>query len=278
MFWHRKRQTFIFDQIGNNADMETSSTSLELQGPMRKLHITMETLEAQVCQTNGALATQMQMMTDLRRNTPELYHRQEHAVPKTSRSAAEVNPLSDGLVIIGKPSNLSLKSYETPRQGFVRSETTTFDLTLSSCDPSCICACHKRTRFRSPQFLNSIIGSLFLGYNASPLLGKRCNKDYCRGSSTDITYTYAIPRWFVDRVVEFKMSDNLPKGPELCIRLARMRPSTAAIFIAVTNDSDEEAVRQVERLFVTGGASVHDVDLNGSTALLVKKNSFTKIA
>ena len=257
---------------------KTSSTSLGLQSPMRKLHATMETLEAQVCQTNGALAGQMQMMTALIRNIFEMDHRQEHAAPRIQGSAAEVNPPSDGLVILRKPSNLSHDSYETPRQGFARSEITTFDLTLSSCGLKCTCACHKRTRFRSPQFLNSMFGSLFLGYNALPLLGQKCNKEYCRSPSTDITYTYAFPRWFVNRVVVFKMSKNVPKGPELCIRLARMRPNNANIFLAVSQTSDEVAVRHIERLLLNGGASVLDVNSGGSTVLQVKNSSFTKNA
>lgn len=261
--------------LGANADTEKRSTSLGLQIPMRKLHVTMETLEAQVGQTNGALAGQMQMMTGLISNILELNHR-DHTIPGVRRSAAEVHPSSDSLVIPQSSSHLGHDYYKTPQPGFASSQATTFDLTLSSCGLKCTCTCHKRTRFRSPQFLNSIIGSLFLGYNASPLLGQRCNKEYCRSPSTDVTYTYAFPRWFVDRVVVFKMSSNLPKGPELCIRLARMRPGNADIFVAAAEDYDD--IRHVERLLLTGGASVLDIDPNGSTALEVKNTSFIVIA
>lgn len=251
-------------RLSSALSLLASSTSLGLQIPMRKLHVTMETLEAQVGQTNGALAGQMQMMTGLISNILELNHR-DHTIPGVRRSAAEIHPSSDSLVIPQSPSHLGHDHYRTPQPGFASSQATTFDLTLSSCGLKCTCTCHKRTRFRSPQFLNSIIGSLFLGYNASPLLGQRCNKEYCRSPSTDVTYTYAFPRWFVDRVVVFKMSSNLPKGPELCIRLARMRPRNADIFAAAVEHSDD--VRHVERLLLTGGASVLDIDPTGVTAL-----------
>lgn len=229
----------------------------------------METLEAQVGQTNEALAGQMQMITCLIRNTLELNHRHEHALPGVQGSAAEVHPPSDVLGMPQRSSNLDRTSYEKPPSGFVPSQATTFDLTLSSCDLNCTCACHKRTRFRSPKFLNTIVGSLFLGYNASPLFGQRCNKEHCRRPSRGITYTYAFPRWFVDRVIVFRMSTTMPKGPELCIRITRIRPYDTAIFVAASDKSEEVAVRHVERLLLTGGASVLDVNPDGRTALQV---------
>ena len=235
---------------------------------MRKLHVSMEKLEAQVGQTNGVLAGQMQMITGLICNTLELNHRHEHALPGVQRSTAEVHPPSDGLVMPQRSSNLDRTSYEKPPSGFVSSQATTIDLTLSSCNLNCTYACHKRTRFRSPRFLNTIIGSLFLRYNASPLFEQRCNKEHYRRPSRDITYTYAFPRWFLDRVIIFKMSTTMPKGPELCIRVTRIRPRGAEIFIAAA-DKSEVAVRNVERLLLTGGASVLDVTPDGRTALQV---------
>ena len=65
----------------------------------------------------------------------------------------------------------------------------------------------------------------------------------------------------------------MPKGPELCIRLTRIRPYDANIFVAVVDKSEEVAVRHVERLLLTGGASVFDVDPSGKTALQVEKSA-----
>ncbi|CAD6591531.1 MAG: hypothetical protein ASARMPREDX12_005206 [Alectoria sarmentosa] len=70
------------------------------------------------------------------------------------------------------------------------------------------------------------------------------------------------------------MSTTMPKGPELCIRVTRIRPRGAEIFIAAA-DKSEVAVRNVERLLLTGGASVLDVTPDGRTALqiaLVEQN------
>lgn len=33
-----------------------------------------------------------------------------------------------------------------------------------SCGPSCGCVCHKQSRFRSPRFLDHVLGSLVMGY------------------------------------------------------------------------------------------------------------------
>ena len=150
--------------------------------------------------------------------------------------------------------------------------TTTFELTQSSCELSCSCACHKTSRYRSPTFMATIVGSLFLGYNAVPWFSPKCDRTFCRGDSSKLTYTYAFPRWFVDRVLILKISNTAVRGPELCLRLARVRPGNSKIFQAAIDWSDEVAVHHIRRLLRAGEASVLDVDPDGQTALQVKRS------
>ena len=150
--------------------------------------------------------------------------------------------------------------------------TTTFELTQSSCELSCSCACHKISRYRSPTFMATLLGSLFLGYNAVPWFSPKCDRTFCRGDSSKLTYTYAFPRWFVDRVLILKISNTAVRGPELCLRLARVRPNDFQIFRAVGEWSDEVAVHHIRRLLRAGEASVLDVNPNGATALYVRRS------
>ncbi len=150
--------------------------------------------------------------------------------------------------------------------------TTTFELNRNSCELSCSCTCHKTSRFRSPTFMATIVGSLFLGYNAVPWFSRGCDSAFCRSHSSKLTYTYAFPRWFVDRVISLKISNTKLGGPELCLRLARMRPSDSDVFIAAMDGSDEVATHHIRRLLLAGEASVLDVTPDGETALQVNKN------
>ena len=150
--------------------------------------------------------------------------------------------------------------------------TTTFELIRNSCELSCSCTCHKISRSRSPKSMATIVGSLFLGYNAVPWFSRKCDSAFCRSHSSKLTYTYAFPRWFVDRVIILKLSNTKIGGPELCLRLARMRPDNSRIFVAVGYESDEVAVHHVKRLLLAGEASVLDVTSEGETALQVNTN------
>ena len=108
-----------------------------------------------------------------------------------------------------------------------------------------------------------------VGYNAIPGLAQRCNDPSCKGQSTNITYTYAFPDWFVSRVVYLNFKNEQSRGPELCLRVVRVRPSDAKIFLAVQDDREEVALEHTKRLLLAGEASVLDVDPDGGSALSV---------
>ena len=140
-------------------------------------------------------------------------------------------------------------------------------LARQSCSLDCDCACHQRNKFRNSAFVDAFLGSLIIGYKASPRAGKRCNNTDCQIQTIRINYTF--PRWFWSRAVSVAMSSSYLKGPELCLRLLKTRPWDAGIF-AVFLYLREERVHHIKRLLEDGKASVLDVDPDGDTPLHVR--------
>lgn len=141
---------------------------------------------------------------------------------------------------------------------------TTLKLTRTTCSLDCGCACHRRNRLRSPNVLNTVLGTLFVGYQASPWLAQGCNKMFCQSRSTKIDY--AFPRWFLRRAISLTMGYGHPGGLEFSARMMSVRPGDADIFIAVFRG----ASNHIEKLIHDGKASVFDVDPAGNTALHVR--------
>ena len=65
----------------------------------------------------------------------------------------------------------------------VGSLTMSLKLTQKSCELRCTCACHRGSRFKSPDFLNNVLGSLLVGYQASPWTAQTCDNAECRHRS-----------------------------------------------------------------------------------------------
>ena len=143
---------------------------------------------------------------------------------------------------------------------------TTFEIARNSCGPRCDCTCHRKFRFRSPGFLNAAFGTLFLGYQASPWFSQGCRNGRCRRSSTRVQYMF--PKWFVKRSVALTIACSQPKGPELILRVSRLRPRDAFIFICAENGYYHE----LRRLLENGEASVVDIDEYNQTPLSVRLN------
>ena len=61
------------------------------------------------------------------------------------------------------------------------------------------------------------------------------------------------------------------RGPELCLRVARVRPRDAGIFLAAMIDDKALAVHQIKRLLMDGEASALDVDSSGQTVITARK-------
>lgn len=143
---------------------------------------------------------------------------------------------------------------------------TTFEIAWNSCGLHCDCTCHRQFRFRSPGFLDAVFGTLFLGYQASSWFSQGCRNGRCRRSSTRLQYMF--PKWFVKRSVALTIACSQPKGPELTLRVLRLRPNNAFIFICAQYGYCDE----LKRLLENGEASVVDINTDNCTALTVRLN------
>ena len=143
---------------------------------------------------------------------------------------------------------------------------TTFEIPRNFCESHCDCTCHQRLRFRSPRFLDAVFGTLFLGYQASPWFAQGCRNGCCRRSSTRLQYMF--PKWFVKRSVALTIACSQPKGPELILRVLRLRPDNAFVFACAQFGYHDE----LQRLLENGEASLLDIDRYNQTALHVRLN------
>lgn len=141
------------------------------------------------------------------------------------------------------------------------------------CDPWCECACHKHTRAGTPQMLQSIVGTLFVGYTGLPLLTPSCNSQKCyRTSEGFLQVNYYFPQWFLARIVSVAVRYNETniRRPDVSVRTLNVRSSYEGIFQS-SSRGDADAVKY----FLTSGkASVLDVtDDSGHSPLHVRYHS-----
>jgi hypothetical protein len=138
----------------------------------------------------------------------------------------------------------------------------------SACQPWCSCACHSEHRLRSPQLLDRVIGSLFIGYSGLPGLTRKCNQHSCHLRSQPMTYiTYFFPQWFLARTISFVLSTTPLAGPVASLKVSRTVPGDSAIFYYAKTGN----LTKIKALFEGGLASPHDVHFeSGITALHVR--------
>lgn len=148
-----------------------------------------------------------------------------------------------------------------------------FDHSRSFCEQICSCSCHRIGRIKSPYYLNALFGSLLIGYSGRPWETRTCNDTGCRSRSTEITYTYTFPQWFMKRMVKMRMAYD-QGGPELCLRVVRVREGSADIFYFTREFNEEIAIHRIKSLLTNGEASVLDVDPDGYSALQVSKSPY----
>jgi len=164
-------------------------------------------------------------------------------------------------------------SMSETKQSAFRRPNAIFEVVARSCGLRCQCLCHEQTPFKSPAWLSPFLGSLFV----SPNLLRACNSKACRAHMTRVAYTYAFPFWFLGRVLTASVTTSTARGPELLIRLMRVRAPESAIFSwSISGLVGYDATNLVEELFDDGAASVLDITSSGLTALHVRKTMTTK--
>ena len=248
------------------------SLSLGLHDQMRRIYFNIEIVKVQVAQISeppreqsGAQTLMLQgsqhaKFSRLSRNEDESFESPEIDLSLENLAAAPRLSRSSGSDALARPYAAS------------------FDLVRNICEQDCSCTCHQGGRIRSPRYLSTILGSLLIGYTAQPGMTCICNSYDCRGRSTCITYTYAFPRWLLDRIIACSIAYDRSRGPELCVRLLRVRSGHEYIFWVATmrtSDTDKTSIHHIKYLLTNGEASVLDVDPYGRTALQVSSKPFS---
>lgn len=157
------------------------------------------------------------------------------------------------------PSFLPNDSFSALRMRFLR---------RSRCDSRCRCRCHKQTRVQTPQMLQSVLGTLFVGYASLPVVTPPCDNERCKGSSEGfLQINYFFPGWFIARIISVTLRFQGNTGPEMSFRILNVRSKNASIFhYASAGDA-----KAVDMLLTTKKASVLDVtDDTGHSALHVR--------
>ena len=192
------------------------------------------------------------------RNTEKMLHL---ATKSFSSRVHEARPSPNG----SEPSDSNLLS------GQIQNSITSFQLTTSRCRFDCRCSCHRRSRFRSPSHLANVLGLLSVGYHMSPWAAPTCNSPSCRHRLKEFTYIYAFPQWLSNRILHAHLAYSESRGPELCLRMLRVRSKGSDIFrLFYGPEPDEIVMTGVRRLFDNGKASVLDIDEDGASVLRVR--------
>lgn len=245
------------------------SSSLGLHNQMRRIYVRMETMKVQVTETGEASRGQDG------RQTLELRGSEQAVTDQFFQNENQTSEPSDtdtDLEAFAMSSRL-YQPQSPQSEALVKPYAAISDLTQSLCEPDSSCACHEGGRIRSPRYLNAIFGSLLIGYRAQPWVTATCDSSDCRGRLTYVTYTYAFPPWLLDRMMTFRIAYDQSRGPELCVRLPRVRSHGDSIFTAARMylpRENEAAIQHIKLLLTNGEASVLDVDPYGHTALQVR--------
>lgn len=260
----------------------SSSTSLGIVAQIRQLRFDVASVSRNTGTARDELISQVQDLVSLAQGSLLSGARQETALGRfhnEQRTAASTEthegprtvPNCESQLFSPPATDLALARQHGPSDynGSQIAKSNSFVLTGKSCNVNCRCSCHKKGSLKSPKCLTTILGSIMVGYNAIPGLALKCNDPSCKGQSTNIAYTYTFPQWFVSRVVYLYFKNEQLRGPELCLRVIRVRPHNANIFLAMQDARQEVALQQTKRLLLAGEASVLDVDPDGESLLSV---------
>ena len=217
-------------------------------------------------------------ISQIQTDSNALHSRLESALPDIIRGQARSADLLDNLfrsftASQGTPvvDSSSTVSAEQPRPVAQANMLPCLQIHLArqfdSCPLGCSCACHCRSTWRSPQFLQFFLGLLFTGYTGLPILNPRCDVDECvQSSQSSIYFKYFFPPWLLACVVEYYVRISRSYGISQCFRMSNVISNGAPIFLLALNGE----INGLKKLLSSRKGSPFDVSLiNGGTALLV---------
>ena len=146
------------------------------------------------------------------------------------------------------------------RSDFVRSPFPIVN--KHQCKAFCSCVCHARTIVRSPWLLDTVIGKIHIQYASRR---PACNEHNCRRSSeSSFSVVYQLPKYILRRYISMTIQYVPLGGPELLLRIPRMVSWSHLLWNYATHGD----LLAIQKLFAKGKASPHDLNPQGSNALI----------
>lgn len=134
--------------------------------------------------------------------------------------------------------------------------------------PLCACQCHAVSKYQHPSWIASHVGSLSIGYSGLPYLSTaRCNNSMCtKREDAVIKATYYFPAWvpYFSRMLSFVGRWNQLDGPDVCLRMPQVVPSSSEIFMLAQKGN----VQGIKMLFSLSKASIHDVSVGEGRSIM----------
>lgn len=213
-----------------------------------------------------ATARQMNEMLLRLQNLGEI---QRQAFLRPQNLNFESTPANMSLVsideIVAAPASHLTKQGKHPFHGYgVRVRATPYRRV--ECTNGCHCACHKISKARSPNFLHSVIGSLFIGYSV-PILNS-CDVPSCqRRAKPMVKVNYHFPLWLLARSIS--VGGLFPNvGPERLLGIYRTIPlGSLSLRLAIKGD-----LPGLARMMHEGAAHANDANTNNYSLLEVSEN------
>ena len=149
----------------------------------------------------------------------------------------------------------------------------TTSLRTKSCDPLCPCQCHVRTRYRTPSWLSTVVGTLFYESSHTPTVTERpCNFIHCARSqrSSNVHMTYYFPVWLFRSALVYATWSNL-SGTNSSWTVGMPREiSNNHIWYDIVNKSN---ILEAKRMLSERSITPYDVASDGESILTVSVQS-----
>ncbi|KAF2663372.1 ankyrin [Microthyrium microscopicum] len=137
------------------------------------------------------------------------------------------------------------------------------------CDALCACQCHIKYQVRTPQWLQSTIGTLFYNCVATPEINVRpCTFGGCKrtGAASSSRLTYYFPSWTIRKALSWSTWKDLTDGSRCLIEMPREISPNSKCWTAIRLGN----IEGIKALLSERLMSPYDIDENGWSVLHVK--------
>lgn len=175
--------------------------------------------------------------------------------PQLNDIQTALQPLQQGP---GQGSNIS-----TPAHPAVRIPATVYS--QQNCRAFCMCRCHHKETLASPSWMQSLIGSLFIGSNAILRPASHpCNERRCiKRQNWLININYYFPIWLLRRAVLLSARSTPTDECMISVRTPRIVPLFSSLKLREFGN-----ITEFRNLFSQGLASPFDEDEKSGRSFL----------